>query len=61
MRRGYGERGEGFGGDGSGGGASAAAKTKGLGYDDKRPAEALETAKWEVTREPRSWRNLGLT
>ena len=25
------------------------------------PAEALETAKWEVTLEPRSWWDLGLT
>ena len=35
--------------------------TKQLGYYDERPAEALETAKWEVTLEPRSWWDLGLT
>jgi len=55
------ERGGGSGGDGSGGGAGAAAKTRGLGHDNKRLAEAYETAKWEATQEPRSWRNLGLT
>ena len=43
---GDGERGGGPGGDGSGDGAGAAAKTSGLGCDDKRPAEAFETAKW---------------
>ena len=31
-----------------GGGGSAAAKTKQLGVDDKRPEGALETVKWEV-------------
>ena len=49
------------GGGGGGGGASAAAKTSGLGYYDERPKETLEMVKWEVTREPRSWRNLGVT
>jgi len=42
---------------GSSGGASAAAKISGLGHDDKRPAEALETTRSEVTPEPRlRWR-----
>jgi len=34
-----------FGGGGGGGGASAAAKTSGLGYDRKIPAEALKKAR----------------
>ena len=55
VRRGHGECGGGFGGDGSGSSGSAAAKTSGLGHDNKRPAEALETARREVTLEPGSW------
>ena len=43
VRRGHGER---------GGGGGAAAKTKRLGHDNERPAEALETARREVTLEP---------
>ena len=54
MRRGHGERGGGSGG-GGGGGGGAAAKTSGLGHDDVRPAEALESARREVTLEPGSW------
>ena len=45
RRRGNGRCGGDFEGGDGGGGASAAAKTSGLGKDDKRPAEAQETAR----------------
>jgi len=56
RRRGNGRCGGGF---GDGGGASAAAKTSGLGHDEKIPEEVLEKARREATLKPKLRRNLG--
>ena len=61
MRRGNGERSEGFGGDGSGGSGIAAAKTSELGHDNEIPAGVLEAAWREATQQPRLWWDLGAT
>jgi len=61
VRRRNGRCGGGFGGGGSGGGdASAAAKTRGLGYNE-RPTTALETARREAMFEFRSRWDLNTT
>jgi len=54
VRRGNGRHGGGLGGGSDGGGASAAAKTSGLGHDDKMPAEALMVKTWVLREDPLS-------